>query len=401
MPALPADPARMLDDLAALRRIGAVGAGVARPAFSDADIAARRWIAGRMAAAGLRPLADPWGNLFGLPEGEGPALLVGSHSDTQPLGGWLDGAWGVACGLELARAARAAGGPRIAVVDFQDEEGRFGGLTGSAVWSGAIAPAAADALSDAEGVRLGAARRAAAGIAPAGTVPPAAFRAYLEPHIEQGPVLDDAGEVLGVVTAIVGVRQLDLRFAGEANHAGTTPMPRRRDAVQGAVAFAAALNPALAALAAPATVWTVGRIAVEPNAPSIVPGAATVTVQWRDADAARLEAMKAAVLAEARAVAAARGLDLTVTEGFAVDPVPMAAGPVAALKRGAAAAAPGRWRRMPSGALHDACHVATVLPAGMLFVPSKRGISHNPAEDTDPAHLAAGLMALAHAAAAV
>jgi len=387
----------MLAELDELRRIGGLGKGVSRPAFSDADIEARVWLADRMKEARLEAVVDPWGNLFGLPSGDGPCLLVGSHSDTQPLGGWLDGIYGVACGLELARAARETGGPRVAVVSFQDEEGRFGGLTGSAVWAGAMAPDAADRLTDAQGITLAEARRRARQITEVREVPPALFSAYIEAHIEQGPVLDRTGETLGVVEAIVGVRSATLVFSGEANHAGTTPMPMRRDAVRGFYRFATELDAAFAPLVTERTVWTLGRIVVEPNAPSIVPGSATVSMQMRDPDAARLDRLLAEALAVADHVAEAQKLDLSVSAGFTADPVPMDARIIAALADAAERVAPGRWRRMPSGALHDATNVSRVLPSAMLFVPSIDGISHNPDEDTKRPDLEAGLLALAEA----
>ena len=394
---IPVKPERMLAELDHLRRIGGAGKGVRRPAFSDADIEARVWLAGRMKEAGLDAVADPWGNLFGLPPGDGPCLLVGSHSDTQPLGGWLDGIYGVACGLELARAAREAGGPRIAAVSFQDEEGRFGGLTGSAVWAGAIAEDAADQLTDAQGITLAEARRRAHEIAEIREVPSALFSAYIEAHIEQGPVLERAGKTLGVVEAIVGVRSAALVFSGEANHAGTTPMHLRRDAVRGFYRFATELDAAFAPLVTERTVWTLGRIVVEPNAPSIVPGSATVSVQMRDPNAARLDRMLAEALAVADRVAKAQKLDLSVTPGFTADPVPMDVRMIDALADAAARIAPERWRRMPSGALHDATNVSRVLPSAMLFVPSIGGISHNPDEDTKRPDLEAGLLVLAEA----
>jgi N-carbamoyl-L-amino-acid hydrolase len=394
-PMIPADAARMLATLDHLRTIGGVGTGVSRPAFSEADVAARRWLAERMREAGLEVRVDPAGNLFGLPPGDEPAILVGSHSDTQPLGGWLDGALGVAAGLELARAAREANGPRVAVVSFQDEEGRFGGLTGSEIWSGRATLAEVDGRRDADGIALWDLRGRVSEIAEVAEVPADRFTAFLEMHIEQGPVLDRAGEILGVVDAIVGVRSLEVRLEGEANHAGTTPMPLRRDAVQGLVAYATALNEAVARLAGDRTVWTLGRVVVEPNAPSIVPGAATASVQMRDPDAARLDRLLKASRDTARAVAAARHLDLHLADGFAVDPVAMDPRIVQAFDNAARAVAPGRSRLMPSGALHDASNVAARLPVGMLFVPSIGGISHNPREDTARDHLAAGLRALA------
>ncbi len=397
MPPIPVNPDRLLAELDHLRTIGAVGTGVARMAFSPEDIIARRWLAERMAAAGLEVTVDACGNLFGLPPGDAPCLLVGSHSDTQPLGGWLDGIYGVVCGLELARAALEAGGPRIAVVSFQDEEGRFGGLGGSAVWAGRMTLAEADETVDAEGVRFGDARQAAAQIGPLGDMPPARFSAYLEPHIEQGPGLEAAGLALGVVEAIVGVRRWSFTFTGQANHAGTTPMALRRDAVQALGQYIHELNGVFAPLVTERTVWTLGRITVDPNAPSIVPGAATVSVQMRDAEAARLDAMRDAALELAQRVAAQRGLQLATEEGLKLDPVRMDEALVDRLAAGAEAVAPGRWQRLPSGALHDACNVSAVVPSAMLFVPSIGGISHNPAEDTARADLRTGLLALASA----
>ncbi|NYS25227.1 M20 family metallo-hydrolase [Rhodobacteraceae bacterium 2376] len=397
MPPIPVNPDRLLAELDHLRTIGAVGTGVARIAFSAEDITARRWLAERMAAAGLEVTVDACGNLFGLPPGDAPCLLVGSHSDTQPLGGWLDGIYGVVCGLELARAALETGGSRIAVVSFQDEEGRFGGLGGSAVWAGRMTLAEADETVDAEGVRFGDARQAAAQIGPMGDMPPARFSAYVEPHIEQGPGLEAAGLALGVVEAIVGVRRWSFTFTGQANHAGTTPMALRRDAVQALGQYIHELNGVFAPLVTERTVWTLGRITVDPNAPSIVPGAATVSVQMRDAEAARLDAMRDAALELAQRVAAQRGLQLATEEGLKLDPVRMDEALVDRLAAGAEAVAPGRWQRLPSGALHDACNVSAVVPSAMLFVPSIGGISHNPAEDTARADLRTGLLALASA----
>ena len=221
---------RFLEDLKTLRSFGASGSGVARVAFSDADIASRRWLSKRMQDAGLDAVVDSCGNLFGIPPGSGPCVLVGSHSDTQPLGGWLDGAYGVICGLELARAALICGGPRVTVVSFQDEEGRFGGLTGCSVWSGTASLDEVDSFVDVDGVTFKEARTRAVEIGQIGSVSPDQFSVFLEAHIEQGPVLDTANESIGVVEAIVGMRVLQIKLKGEANHAGTTPMHLRRDA---------------------------------------------------------------------------------------------------------------------------------------------------------------------------
>ncbi|MEO0822264.1 MAG: hydantoinase/carbamoylase family amidase [Pseudomonadota bacterium] len=392
------DPDRLLADLETLRGFGREGAGVVRPAFSEAEIAARLWSAEKMREAGLSTLVDPAGNVFGLPPGDGPWLLLGSHTDSQLEGGWLDGAYGVIAALEAARALQAAGRPPVAVVNFQDEEGRFGALTGSNIWAGNLDLATADALQGPDGRSFGEARAAMPGKADQ-FVPTERFKGFLEIHIEQGPWLVEAGEAVGVVERIVGIGRMSITFTGEQNHAGTTPMARRRDAFQGLAAYATRLNAALAPIVTEATVWTIGSARIHPGAPSIVPGKAVFSVQWRDAEAERLEAMRGAIRETAAAVAAERGLGCAVAEGVAIPPRAFDAAFCDALAAAAETVVPGRWRRMPSGALHDTSCAASRMPAAMLFVPSIGGISHSFAEDTAPADLVAGAETLAQSAA--
>lgn len=396
---LPIDPARFLADLHALRRFGGDDAslGVRRRAFCPEDIAARDWLAARMLEAGLTPHVDPVGNLFGLAEGK--SLLLGSHSDTQPEGGWLDGALGVIAALEIARAAQEAGGPPVSVVSFQDEEGRFGALTGSSVWSGKLPLAVADTLVADDGTTFAQAR-AALGTRVSGFVDPTRFTGFVEMHIEQGPVLDAAGEAIGVVTGIVGLRQLHVTILGQQNHAGTTPMAMRRDAFQATARIATALPARLAGIVTPHSVWTIGQIKLHPGASSIVPGRAEFSLQWRDIDAARLDRMEAAIAALLQDVAADTGCIITAERlRHDLAPMPMDGAVQAALRDAAEAVAPGRWRAMPSGALHDASNLAGLMPVGMLFVPSIGGISHDFAEDTAEDDLGTGLKVLAAAVA--
>lgn len=390
------DGARFLADLHALRAFGAsgVGKGVVRPAFSPADVAALGWLAKRFEEAGLRVEMDAMGNLFGL--AEAPSLLMGSHSDSQPEGGWLDGALGVIAALEVARASREAGGPAVSVVSFQDEEGRFGGLTGSAVWSGYSDLSEVDRARDHDGVALKDARAAVAGMV-TGEADPAQFTGFVELHIEQGLTLDAAGEQIGVVTEIVGIREIPITFEGQQNHAGTTQMHLRRDAFQGLSAFNALLNERLRNVVAPTTVWTIGHVSLHPNASSIVPGKVTFSVQWRDGDADRLARMERIVRETAQEVALAHDLTLEFGLMWALEPVAMDPALRAALETGAETVAPGRWRVMPSGALHDATNVSRLMPVAMLFVPSIGGISHAFEEDTDEADLVAGVEVLARA----
>jgi N-carbamoyl-L-amino-acid hydrolase len=388
---------RFLDDLHHLRSFGAsgVGNGVVRPAYSEPDVAARRWLMERMRAAGLRVEVDEMGNVFGL--AEGPSLLLGSHTDSQPEGGWLDGALGVVAALEVARSCREAGGPAVSVVSFQDEEGRFGVTTGSAVWSGQLSNEDAGRLMDDGGVPLAVARATMAGLV-TGAVDPARFTGFIEMHIEQGPNLDTEGAQIGIVTDIVGIRDMKITFEGQQNHAGTTPMHLRRDAFQALSAFNTMINDRFRNVVTPTTVWTVGHVNLRPNASSIVPGRAVFSMQWRDGDAGRLARMEEIIRATAEEVAETRGMTLGYGPLLGLEPVAMDMSLRSALEAAATEVAPGRWRKMPSGALHDATNVARLMPVAMLFVPSIGGISHAFEEDTSEEDLVAGLQVLARAA---
>ena len=387
---------RFLLELHTLRQFGASGdgKGVVRPAYSEPDIAARDWLAGRMEDAGLTPHLDPVGNLFGL--ADGPSLLMDSHSDSQPEGGWLDGALGVVAALEVARASKAAGGLPVSVVSFQDEEGRYGVTTGSAVWSGHLSLAEADGLMDHAGLSFAEARARMPGRSEA-FVDLARFTGFIEMHIEQGPTLDTAGQQIGVVTDVVGIRDMKITFEGQQNHAGTTPMSLRKDAFQALSAFNTTLNDWFRNVVTPRTVWTIGHVALHPNASSIVPGKVTFSMQWRDAESDRLARMEDIIRETAAEIATAQGMALSYGPLLGLEPVAMDAALRAALEAGADAVAPGNWRSMPSGALHDATNVARLMPVAMLFVPSIGGISHAFEEDTDEADLVAGLRVLAAA----
>ena len=388
------DPNRFLTDLHTLRSFGAsgVGKGVVRPAYSDADVAARKWLAERMREVGLQTCFDPVGNLFGLTHGT--SLLLGSHSDSQPEGGWLDGAFGVVGALEVARASREAGGPPVSVVSFQDEEGRFGVTTGSAVWSGQIGLADADILTDNQGITFAQARGFMASLA-SDFVDPAQFNGFIEMHIEQGPTLDSANEQIGIVTDIVGIRDMRVTFGGRQNHAGTTPMHLRRDAFQALSTFNLAINKRFQDVVTPNTVWTIGHISLHPNASSIVPGRATFSMQWRDGDATRLSRMEKIIRTTAREISESIRASLEFGPLLSLEPVTMNKGLRSALETGAELVASEQWRLMPSGALHDATNVARLMPVAMLFVPSIDGISHAFDEDTAEVDLVAGLEVLA------
>lgn len=390
---------RMLNDLHKFRRFGKLGAGVARPAFSDADVEARKWLAARMATAGLTPKFDAAGNLFGLPPGAGTFLLMGSHSDSQPEGGWLDGSYGVIAALEVARAAIEAGRPAPAVVSFQDEEGRFGHLTGSRVWAGQITLAEADAFVDQQGVGFADARSVFAEVVSDDPPKPENFSYFIEAHIEQGAVLDLDGQAVAAVTDIVGMQSVTVVIAGASNHAGTTPMRLRRDVVSCFAEIASRLEQLLPDPENPESVWTIGRLDLEPNAPSIIPGRIVFDVQWRDPSEDRLETIKTTVLNEIISVCKRRKLDVKADLSPRVRPTHMDKTLVSMIADGCQEIAPGRWRKMVSGALHDAANVSVRMPTAMVFVPSIGGISHNIAENTDEADLVAGLHVLSNTAA--
>jgi N-carbamoyl-L-amino-acid hydrolase len=404
MPNVNAD--RLLADLDALRAIGAQGTGVVRPAFSAKDMEARRWLARKFEDAGLQAMIDGVGNVLGRSRRPGKALLVGSHSDTQPTGGWLDGALGVIYALEVVRALAddpATAGLAVDAISFQDEESRFVGCLGSRSFVGALPPALEAGAVDRDGISLTDAL-AAAGLAatPRLRADPARYAGFLEAHIEQGPQLEDDARRIGVVSTIVGVRGLRVEFRGQQNHAGTTMMARRRDAAAALFDFAAAVNREFPRVAAARSVWTMGRVQVVPNATSIVPGYAELDLQFRDADDAvldRFEDLAARLVAQANARSAVT-VDLRPARA-AIAPTRMDE----TLRRHLAAAAerhaPGRWVEMPSGAFHDAGIVSARLPAAMLFIPSIGGISHDFAEDSRRDDIVLGCRVLADAAASI
>jgi N-carbamoyl-L-amino-acid hydrolase len=400
------NPERLLKDLKRLRSFGATGPGVVRLALSPVDMASRRWLAQRMDDAGLEAVIDGVGTVFGRSRKSGPALLIGSHTDTQPTGGWLDGAMGVIYGLEIARALAESDETRHLAVDVAswiDEEGTFAGFLGSRSFVGESVEEAIRSATNREGLRLAEALEAAGlGGIPRVRIDKARHRAYLEPHIEQGGRLEAAGKSLGVVTTIVGLRELRLCFSGQRNHAGTTPMSIRRDAGAALVAFIARMDEAFRQIADADTVWTVGRIELDPGSLSVVPGKADMYLQFRDANPARLRAMETK-LAELVGDANARGgVSMVLTAADEPEePVAMDDALQVHLADAAEAHAPGQWVRMPSGASHDAQLIGRHMPACMLFVPSIGGVSHDFIEDTAEEHIVLGCQVAATAVAGI
>lgn len=401
MPAI--NPQRLLDDLRQLRTFGAQGNGVVRLALSPIDIESRRWLVARLTEAGLEARIDGIGTVFGRSRGKGRALLIGSHTDTQPTGGWLDGAMGVIYGLEIARAFRESPDSHDLAVDVAswiDEEGTYAGFVGSRSFCGEPVAEVVARARNREGHLMSEAIRAA-GLAdqPLARMEADRYVAYLEPHIEQGGRLEAAGKRIGVVTTIVGIVELRITFRGQQNHAGTTPMESRRDAGAALMRFAGALESEFRALAGPQTVWNIGRVEFNPGSASVVPGAAEMVLQFRDPEAARLDALEDRVTALVNNANAAGPVSVTVAPfDDPVAPTVMNDELQGHIARAADRHAPGSWMRMASAAGHDAQVIAARLPCCMLFVPSIAGISHDFAEDTSEADIVLGCQVAATAA---
>ena len=400
------DGERLLADLKYLRSIGAEGPGVVRPAFGPKDMEARHWLAARYREAGLEASIDGVGNVLGRSRKPGKALLIGSHSDTQPTGGWLDGALGVVYGLEIARALaedESTAGLAVDAVDWQDEESRFLGCIGSRAFAGLLTAEMEAGIADKDGVLLtDAIRQAGLADAPRLTPEPGRYLGFLEAHIEQGPRLEDAGDLIGVVTDIVGLRGYVVTFSGQQNHAGTTMMDIRKDAAAALFAFGNRINTRFPKAMGRRSVWTMGRVVVSPGAPSIVPGHAELSLQFRDASETVLADFAQLVDEIEVEVNALGGARVTVTPARApVAPTVMDANLRGHIARAAETHAPGKWVELESAAFHDAGVVSAVLPSAMLFIPSIGGISHDFAEDSHDSDIVLGCQVLADAAAGI
>ncbi len=399
------DGERLLNDLKRLAEFGRYESGVDRPTYSDVDIASRQWLADKYAAAGLSPVIDGIGNVFGRAEGVTRRLLVGSHSETQPRGGWLDGALGVVYGLELARAFAAdpeLKGLGIETVAWADEEGHYGNMLGSRSFTGRLSEVEIDGYANRAGEKLrDALTRAGYAGRPRIAVDPARYLGYLEAHIEQGNTLDSTGLRIGIVEGIVGIWNWWVTFTGQQNHAGTTQMARRKDAGVAMVRLATQIHDRFAEIAGPRTVWTIGRMLVDPNAPSVVPGRAEMQVQVRDVDEAILARHRDALMELIAAADRAGPCGVAVEELSQTEARPMDPAFEDAIEASAERHVPGGHMRMPSGAGHDAQVLSHKMRAGMMFIPSLKGISHHWSEDTKEDDIVLGAQVFADAAAAI
>ena len=397
------DAKRLRHDLETLASFGADGdGGVSRPSFSIADGEARAWLRARCDEAGLSYHEDVAGNIFMRLDGTDPdaaAVWTGSHLDSVPNGGRLDGALGVIAGLEVVRSLAERGGSLtrpVEAVSFADEEGGYLGFLGSK----AVAPGLS--FDDIRGAVGRDGRRLISVMTEAGFAPeriheaqiaPASVHAFVEMHIEQGVVLEDAGVDVGVVSSIVGVGRCAIEFKGRPDHAGTTPMHLRRDAMRGAAALLTQVGDLPGRVGAPNAVITCGRLDLHPDAYNIVPGRVWLGFDIRDQDRSAIEAIEAALIDLAQDAARPHDLEVMHHHESLTDPTPLDER-IAKITREAADEVGASWRDMPSGAGHDAQVVAPVLPTGMVFVPSVDGRSHSPLEHTSWEDLATGTSVL-------
>lgn len=390
-PMLRVNPDRLWADLESLGAIGRGGRGISRLAFTPADLEGRRWLVSRMQEAGMQARIDEVGNVVGEIPGQepGPAIIIGSHTDTVPEGGMFDGALGVLSGLEAVRSLAEAGvrlRHPLKVVSFANEEGSriIPGTFGSRWMMGKV--------PDAEMSRLEpilAEAGLAGGAAPSAPICEGGCASYFELHIEQGGILDAAGEDIGIVTGIVWITSFTATFKGMANHAGTTPMGQRKDALLGAAELILAIPELVKTLGGLATVGTCGQVHVLPGGRNVIPGEVTMSVEVRDLEEDVAMRVLSAIRETARRLGSRRGLTVELTEPSANPGAKMHEGLMSLIEQ-AAAGFGYSFRRMPSGAGHDAMNMAAGVPTAMIFVPSKGGISHSPHEWTSKEQCAAG-----------
>ena len=397
--------ARLNDNLNALGEIGRDEFGMQRVAFSRQDVAGRDYVSDLMRGAGMSVRIDPAGNIIGRTEGADPtlpAIVLGSHTDTVPSGGAYDGALGVIGAIEVVEALRDAGhAPRhpVEVMVFTNEEGTsfHRWLLGSRAVAGLWEPEDFAAVAD-DGAtltdtlpniggnisRIEAARRR-----------PEEFAGYFELHIEQGPTLHRGGFPIGVVTGITGRSVYHVDIVGEANHAGTTPMALRRDAMSAAAQIALAVR-RIAGEMEVCRVGTVGSMDVHPNAGNVIPGRVQMGVEFRDERMESLAGAEVELRRTAEEVGHAEQVAITVTAQRNTPSVPIS-GNMQQLVADASEMAGLEHVSLPSGAGHDAQAIAAVTPAAMVFVPSVNGISHAPAEYSAPEDCANGAQVLLNA----
>jgi allantoate deiminase len=393
---------RFLDELAEFN--ATPGQGITRMSYSPQAHAARAWLCKQMEQAGLQVREDAIGNVIGTLPGtraDLPSVMIGSHFDTVPHGGAFDGAAGVIMALEIATLFNEQGlCPHypLEVVALVEEEGASfeRGLLASSAMAGHISSQMLESLHDSTGISA-AQRMSEAGYAPQDVSsvvrPPESLKAFIELHIEQGPVLEQTGTDIGIVDVVVGMTQLSVTLTGKAGHAGTTPMDRRQDALLAASHIISQVGD-LARLAGDATVATVGKLRVHPNGANVIPHQVVFSVDIRSRDEQKLRQVIDQTR-EAINQQANQGITAAVEQTLYIAPTPMASEIVHSLEQQCDRLGYSR-RTMVSGAGHDAMVFAGLAPTGLIFVPSRDGLSHHPDEWTDAEQIAKGVEVIFH-----
>mgnify|MGYP001293299228 CR=1 FL=1 len=376
--------------------------GIKRLTVTDLDKKVRDWFVARCKEAGCTVTVDEMGNIFAMRPGKDnslPPIACGSHLDTQPTGGKFDGVLGVLAGLEVIRTLNDAGietNAPVMVVNWTNEEGsRFSpAMLASGVYCGAIGLEEAYALTDKDGLRFGD-ELERIGYKGTEKVGAQRFGAFFELHIEQGPILEAEDKVIGVVTDGQGQRWYDCTVVGRESHAGTTPMPLRRDALAAAARIILAVQE-IARSKAPHGVGTVGVLDIAEPSRNVIPGTVTFTAEFRHPDDAILDEMDVLLREAAQRAAAEESVEIDIREIWHYPAVKFDRGCVDAVRR-ATEQMGYSYREIVSGAGHDACYVNRVAPTSMIFIPCKDGISHNEIESAEFGHCAAGANVLLHA----
>ena len=389
---------RLLSDIAALGAIGRKdNAGIFRSAFDEHEMAAREWFKRRVEAAGLSFSVDGAANMYARLDSSADraSVATGSHLDTVPGGGHLDGALGVLAGLEALRRIKESDidlAHPLEVIAFTDEEGAYGGMFGSQALSGQLSQAQIDVMQNKHGLPITDAMRSA-GFDPGKILsaarPPDSMKYFVELHIEQGPVLEQLQKRIGVVTGIAGQIKWMLEFRGKANHAGTTPMSMRQDALLGMSELAVSIDSILHEAGGANSVATIGYADIAPGASNVISECARFSLDVRDTSVAILDELAARFKQEIDEIATRRSLEYDVNElirinGIDCDQHIMKITDSVTKKFDAAP------HYLPSGAVHDAQMIAKLVPTGMIFIPSIGGVSHSATEQSSDEDIVLG-----------
>ena len=397
------DGARLWESLMEMGTIGGTEkGGCKRLTLTDVDRAGRDLFTRWCEQASLTLVIDDMGNMFARRAGADdslPPVMMGSHLDTQPTGGKFDGVLGVLGALEVMRSMNDLGIKTrhpVEIANWTNEEGsRYApAMISSGVFAGAFTKDFAYGLTDADGLKFGdeLERIGFKGSEPVGQHP---IHAFFELHIEQGPILEDENIEIGVVTHGQGQRWFEVTLTGFESHAGSTPMPRRKDALLGAARIIELVN-SLGLARPPMAMSTAGMLNVYPNSRNVIPGKVFLTCEFRHPEMAVLDAMDTTLREGIAAIAAKIGLGVELKKVFDYAPVPFDKSCVDAVRRGAQAYGYSH-RDIVSGAGHDACYIARIAPTSMIFTPCVDGVSHNEAEDIKPDWASAGAHVLLHA----